>query len=462
MKFQMVVGLILIGGVAACGTSKLQKKKAEREQTTRLQLRELADDINQRVQLCASELMESTDSRALKRVAIRWQIGTVRATQRALHHPDPRWSIVELWAGVMRVQRYLEQPEAVQELADSGVAIVSKHMDYLDALIGRRSDSVLTDSQLQSLRDAAQKVAMVKPISAEEMQHPGGNVNLVDSESALAIVAALPSELFSLGGGVKDTAMAVSDVAKVADRGVDGIETMPQMVRWQTELLLMSVEENDTVAGLRSNADRLTAVAESIGKSVETLPGQIEEAVTRILKELESSQPELRATLVEGRATVGEARETIGAVGPLLDKVGENGTWIEKSVAGATDAGKAWEGTFRELNLLVNPPEDPKAPPPEPSPPFDMKDLVSTAEWTTKAAIELRATVSDVRGIVEGEGLDERMQQVDKTAQNTLDLTSAHAAALIDVITWRAAALIGLFFVLLFVYRVFSVRIGKG
>ena len=91
-----------------------------------------------------------------------------------------------------------------------------------------------------------------------------------------------------------------------------------------------------------------------------------------------------------------------------------------------------------------------------------MKDLAKTAEWTTKAAVELRATVEDVRGIIDGEGLDKRLDQVDSTAQKTLDLTSTHVAALINTITWRAALLILLFFGLLTGYRFFATRVTKG
>jgi len=467
MNNPMISGLVLMLVCGACGTSSLQKKKVEREESAKLQLRDLADQINQRVQRSAADVAEAaaedgSDNRELRRALIRWQIATLRATQRALHYPDPRWTVVEMWSGILRVQTFLKTEDAIKVLGKRGVEIVSKNIDGLHRRILLRASTVLTEKQVTALQNAAVQVAAAHPISDDELMHPGEGLRVTGDGNALELIAGLPSELFSLGGGVKDTAMAVSDVAKVAGRGVDGIETMPQMVRWQTELLLMELDENTTVKGLTENADRITSVAEKIGRTVETLPAEIEQAVTRILQEFERSQPEFRATLTEGRGAIDQARGAIQDVGPVLDKVREQGLWIEKTAVHATEAGTAWEGVFRELNLMVNPPLDPDAPPPEPSPPFDMKDLASTAEWTTKAAVELRATVADVRGMIDGDGLDKRLEQVDSTAKGTLDLTSAHATALINTITWRAAALIALFFVLLFGYRMFSVRTARG
>jgi hypothetical protein len=472
MKNPVTGSLLIVLVVAACGTSSLQKKKVQREESAKLQLRDFADQINRRVQRCASDVLEAAEedarannqkvNRELRRALIRWQVATLRWTQRALHYPDARWCVVEMWSGIFRVQAYLKTPEATRLIGERGVAIIAEHFRSLEQRIELRTAAVLTDSQRKALRDASQQLAASHPISDDELLHPGQGMRMTDDGGALALIAGLPSELFSIGGGVKDTAMAVYDVAKVADRGVDGIESMPQMVRWETELLLMHVEENETVMSLTANADRFADVAERIGRTVETLPAEIEKAVTRIVSKFETTQPEFRATLTEGRGAITEARGAIQDVGPVVDKVAEQGPWIEKTATSATEAGAAWEGVFRELNLLVHPPLDPDAPPPEPSPPFDMKDLASTAEYTNKAAVELRAAVADVRGIIDGDGLDQRLQQVDTTTRNTLDLTSEHATALINTITWRAAGLIVLFFALLAGYRVIVTRSAKG
>jgi len=453
--------VIVVAMLVACGTTKGQKAKAKAEKTTALRLRDFADDINKRVQRCAAEVNAITGDPELKRTMIRWQIATLRLTQRSLHHPDPRWTLLELWAGLFRIRAYLERPDSTKDLGSDEHAIVRAAIDAMLLRMERRSATVLNEKQLDTLRDAAGQLAAANPLSDEELRRPATVFKISDNKNALALITNLPADIFSLGGGVKDTAMAVTEVAEVADRGVDGIESMPQMVRWQTQLLLMDLEQNESVKAMVANSTKVSDAVERVSKTVETLPAQLEDVVVRVAERVEKAQPELRETLKEGRGAVVEARGIVQDIGPILEKVEEQGPWLERTTANATEAGKAWEGAFHEIYLLANPPLDPNEPPPESSPPFDMKDYLQTAEWTTKAAVELRATVVEVRGIIDGEGLDRRVEQVDTTTNKVLDAASAQVRALIDTIAWRAGALIVLFFALLAGYRMFATRLAR-
>ena len=118
---------------------------------------------------------------------------------------------------------------------------------------------------------------------------------------------------------------------------------------------------------------------------------------------------------------------------------------------------------MEQVNLLVAQFDDPPGvTQPEPSPPFDMKDLARTAEEAAKTAEGLRATVVELRAIVEGDGLDKRLEQVNATTQSTLDQTTGAASVLINTITLRGAMLIVLFFLSLFGYRVAASQLIKS
>jgi ABC-type transporter Mla subunit MlaD len=243
--------------------------------------------------------------------------------------------------------------------------------------------------------------------------------------------------------------MAVEDVAIAAHHAVGAVEALPQTVRWQTELLLYALDEDPTMRQLFRDADQASDALETVADTVEKLPDHVRQTI----RDVEATQPEFRKTLAEGHGIVEQARLTVEQAGQNLDKLQETMASIEPVTANTKEAGHAWEGAFTQLNLLANPPKDPNAPPKPDAPPFDIKEAARTAEWATKAAGEVKETVVELRQIVEGEGLDQRLAQIDTTTQSALDRTVASAGDLIDRITWRAVLVIVVFFVALLGYR---------
>ena len=227
---------------------------------------------------------------------------------------------------------------------------------------------------------------------------------------------------------------------------------------------LDNIEEYHTIEQLVRNVDEITAAITRVSARVDALPADLNRAIDHAAEEIESSQPGIRATLKEGRGIVDATHATIRDANTALDKVQETGVWVEKTAAHATEAGKAWEGTVKEVNRLVEHfDDDPDAPQPtEPSPPFDMKDVARTAEEATKTATEVHASVVELRAIVEGDGLDKRLESIEKATKSTLEGTTAAVASLIDTITIRAALLILLFFGSLLSYRFAAGRLVKN
>ena len=278
-----------------------------------------------------------------------------------------------------------------------------------------------------------------------------------ERDSMFGAVMSVPAEIFAVGGGTKDIAQSVSEVAGAANRGVNSIDTLPLNARLQTELLLFRLDEDPAVQKLLSDISRVSKAIADAGMTVNDLPDRVESTVARTIREAESTQPEFRKTLAEGREVVSEARAAVDKAGSTIDKLGEEG-WVERTTANAVAAGDAWKGAFEQINLLANPPRDPDAPPPEPAPPFDIKDAARTAEWATKAAQEVRGTVVEARGILEGDRLDERIRQFDATTRSALEGTASLAGGLLYRATFCAALLIVFFFAALFGYRYLVAR----
>jgi hypothetical protein len=255
----------------------------------------------------------------------------------------------------------------------------------------------------------------------------------------MEVLAAVPEGIFSLGGGVKDTAVSVHEVARAVEQGVDVVGVMPKMVRLQTELLLYALEEDPVINRVLDDVSRVAKATEQAGNTIERMPEELQEATSRLVKEIEETQPAFQKTLQEARAVVADSRTIAEEARGAINEAEPVVTKIESATGKAAEAGAAWEGAFEQLNILVGS-EDPE--PAEPGEPFDFKDVVTTAESATMTAQDVRAAVQDLRAVVEGDAADKRVAAFE-----------ASTVAAIDRVTRSGVMLILTFFGALLVYK---------
>ena len=449
--------VLVMGAWAGCGTSKAEREKQERAKQARIGLLEVVDEINNEVQRTARQISNRTEKREIRRVMVVWQMRTLDSCRRALQRSDARWVFIDLWTMLYQTRAYIRDG-AAKDLLGPETPIAVQSLDRLLGSMDRRARALLSVKQYEEIGKAAREWALANPIEGEGMDRPGPSLDDGRKGGIMNAVTNLPSEIFSLGGGVKDTAGAIDKVALAADRAVDTVDYLPIVLRWQTELLLFSLEEQGPIARILDDVTRISKTVEEVGKSAQKLPGDFKATLIEAIHEVEKTQPEFRRTLAESRGIVDQVHSTAKNVNTALDKAKEQGVWLEKTTLNAAEAGKAWEGAFSELNKLANPEKDPDEPPSEPSPPFDIKDAARTAEWATKAATEVHATVVELRRVIEGDGIDQRLRQIDETTAATLDRTADKVDGLVDRITIRGVILIFAFFAAMLLYRVLSGR----
>lgn len=452
MKTWLTIALGL--ALLACGTTKREKKEAKRKETVVIGLSSLCDEINAGVQGAARKISLQTDDRELRRKMILWQLRTMQACRRALQLPDPRWAFLDLWTLAYQTKLFAEKG-AGQELLGPQAPIAIEALETVLGKIKASAESVLPPNRLSEIAEAARLWAERNPILDDTVSARPSPSR--DTSGAFAAILGVPAGVFSFGGGVKETAQAVEDVARVANHAVGAVESLPQTVRWETELFLFTLAEDETIRELVGDADRASDAVVRVADTVEKLPDRVRQTI----RDVEATQPEFRKTLAEGRDIVELAQATVDRAGLNIDKLHETFPSVERTSANAKDAGQAWEGAFAQLNLLVHPPRDPNEPPKPPAPPFDIKEAARTAEWATKAAGEVKEAVVEVRQIVEGRGFDERLEKIDATTQSTLDRTLAGAGDLVDRIAWRAVLVILVFFGALLGYRVALARLAR-
>jgi len=439
---------------AACGTTRQEEKQMVVARQAQIEIKDVAAGINNVVQGAARTIKTGTTDREVRRRSTIWQMRVLDATRRSALQPDPRVVFLDYWTMAIQMYDYFATGDAQDFFGDQQEVAVAASASIIDS-IERRASELLNKKQFESARAQARDFATANPIRGGAMRPSNRPGDLGSNRSSIfSTILNVPSDVFALGGGVKDTAQSISEVAASADRVATIAEDLPTVLRWQLELMSYDVDENRTVQTALGSI-------ESIGKTAEAMPDRLRDTAVATLKEVEASQPEFRKTLAEGRGIVDEAHGAIRDASEALGKVRATTETVAATTEHLTAAGKAWEGTIRELNLLVNPPEDPNEPPSPPAPPFDVKDAAATAEWLTKAATELRGTIVEVRGLVESKDIDARLEQVDAATRSALDHTTTRAGDLVDRITWRAGLLIVVFFASLLGYRVARARLVR-
>jgi len=437
MKNRMGMALLAASLALACGTTAGEKKKTEDATSKRIDVELVARDVINEVQVTARRVSNQSDDRELRRTMVKWQANTLDYCQRAMRRPDPRLAFVDIWTLVELTRAYVESGPGGTLVGDQRPVILGG-LDRMTAKLKRRALRFLSAEQLAHIEIAIQAYAAKVVGDDPEIAHAP---RATGSDAGLAsVILAVPEGIFSLGGGVKDTAVSVSEVAAAAQQGVEVVGSLPQRARWQTELLLFSLEENESVVRLMDDISRASEATAKVGSTVESLPEKLEQTTIRVVEELEKTQPEFQKTLKEGRGIVDGANAAIDKVDPILTKVQENGKWIESAAGRATEAGTAWQGAFEQLNILAGS-EDPK--PAEPVEPFDFKDVVTTAEHATKTAESVRAAVEDLRAVVEGDAATRHVATIE-----------ASTSAAIDRIARSAILVILTFFGALLAYRV--------
>jgi ABC-type transporter Mla subunit MlaD len=210
--------------------------------------------------------------------------------------------------------------------------------------------------------------------------------------------------------------------------------------------------------------DSIHSVSNSVAKAVdvaEELPGELQTQVSRTLDEIEAKQPQLQQTLRETGTVVDNARQTVTEVRGALNDANTTVEAADRIAANFAEAGKVWKPTVTEFRALYRELEgekDPNAPPPDPDAPDDLENLARTAEGLTSAAIELRGTVAEVRGLLESEAPD----KINATAVATVDHAAEKVSGIVSGLIWQLLLLAFGIAVVVLGYRFAASRILKG
>lgn len=335
------------------------------------------------------------------------KLRTTRACRSVVFQRQTMTAFLDTWAICVQLQAVLVGPEAEATFGET-LPLLSQTTVLLRNEIAEVGKLFLKPDQFEDVQRRLEEYARKNPLALSRESLPKVEFSK-ESRQQLGWLLELPLSPFRALQGVDQTALAVRELAFVADRFSRTSEDLARELTWETELLLMGIRRE--VAG--------------------------------VLDDLDRRQQGLQGTLKQAQPITEAAERTARAV---------------------ADAGAAWDGALKTYTRMVKElyPPNPEAAAKEPGgPPFDIREYARTAENLTAAAAELQRLLVEVQKTAGAGAVSERLKEAQETAQAAVASTEASASRLTDHITKRAIQGIGVFFLALLVYRVISLALRR-
>ena len=217
--------------------------------------------------------------------------------------------------------------------------------------------------------------------------------------------------------GVGSGASAIHDFNETAARFASVVATLPELIRWELELLLFEVEERQSVTRLLAALESVSESAVRASLAIDRLPG-----------DLQTTMGGSREVLDAASATIREAQLLLVPFAVAAEEIRLTTAAVAEITAQEPDA--------------------------EPGRAFDIREWETAAREIGVASGELRGAASEILAVVESGGLDGKLLQV----SDAVERAEVSAQAIVDAAAWRVLQLLLVAFALLVLYRLVAAR----
>jgi hypothetical protein len=412
--FALLVGML---GCAALPVSLPGMRRSEpgiTQDELRVELADFSSRFGRIVIGAGDRIRDATSDPMIRRRALLWQMRLVPLVQQATFAPAPKEAFIAVNGLVVNQRIYLttgpgaqlfgpQQPiaaEAARQLED----------DFYD--IARL---FLSTEEVAKLRDEVEVYSAQSGLSGSDfsLTNVQRQIRQARESGRFDWVVSVPMSPFRALEGVGSGAEAIHDFNETALRLSQIVESLPQQMRWQTELLLYNAETREST---------ITALAamESFAESASQLAGVAE----RLPFDLEAALGSSQGALAEANRTLLTAQELIEPLRATAEQV---------ALAGAS-----W-GTI--LQSEGEPDPDAR--------PFDIREYEAAAQGIGEAAAELSGLATQIAVLVETQRLESTLSGVDSAVSRV----ESGGRGVVDHAAWRGLQLLLAFFALLLVYR---------
>ncbi len=433
MRLRRGVALVLAGLVATTGCSGVLRRGlatlglASRYATgvSEEDLREALDRYARRLTVgigTAAERIESeSDDREMRRRALLWRVRLVPAVQQAAA-AEPRQAFVGLLTLAIGQRKYLTEGDGAGLFGPLQAVAVEEAQALEDEAL-TVGQVFLSPEELEGIRWQVEDITWKYPIRGV-FQVEGTLQGFAQAEGwgSFAWVVAIPLAPFRALEGVDTGAQAILEFNGTAREFARLTAQLPQLLRWEGQLLLYDIESRETVRATLSLLETVARSAQRLSEAAERLPDDVGRETSRVLADLEARQATLRDTMAEARSLLAGLDQSMERGIPFAETLRQLAEQVER-------AGATLEAFVREAR---GPAPSPGTPPGRP---FDIRDYERTLARTEAAVSELRGLAGDLRGAF---------------------------LAVLNAVLWRLVLVLLAFFGLRLVFRLLDRRLGFG
>ncbi len=397
--------------------SQFTQKTLNKQRITKEELREAllqyASRFESTIIATSDTIAAGSQDPVIQRRALRWKLGLVPIISQAAFQPEPLSSYVALLTLATSLDEYLTIGSGSAVFGEQHPIAVAASGELVEAAIEVGS-RFLDAKEIARVTKEVQLLVKAQPIRGDFVAE--GIQNLVTASTTSDVfdwVTAIPMSPFRALQGVDEGAQAIREFNQTATEMARTVSAMPQLIRWNLQLLALDVSHQGNIEGGMQSFETLAQSAESLSRTAESLPETL-------------------------HSLVAETERTGRSLGPLSQS-------LERSAIAIAEAGKAWGTLVTELS---KPPADPT----KPSRPFDIREWERTADQVTQAASELRALLESVDTLARSDTMAGPLAELTQRVERV----EAGSRALVDLVAWRALQLMLAFFGLLFAHRFVS------
>lgn len=273
-------------------------------------LRSFENAFQALVENASDSIADHAKDPQIQRACVLWRTRVITQVGDAITSGDPAVALMELWAICLRMRDYLTAGEGASLFgADQPRAVE----------VARKALATIEDVAAKHLSDAKRKTAQ-QEIRKYASQYPY-NGTFDDSEpvplrlnspllTGLKGIIGLPLAPLVTAGKINQGVNTIKDWAPTVDRLTDVIEDYPRSVRWQTDRLLLDLNEAPSFKFAVQGVNRISDSADQLSKTVsdfqpianryaeliQTLPADTANQVQSVLAALDGNQTAQSAT----------------------------------------------------------------------------------------------------------------------------------------------------------------------
>jgi len=421
-------------GLRTIGSGMTPKAGQISKQELREQLDKFREFYKATLRQVSNELNERVPSTRTEKTTLQMKARMVQGINAMLDNNDSIVAFIETWALSTRFRMYLEEGEGISLFGDAHETALNGSK-RLEAEIQRIGVIFLKNDVFETARKNVTEFAHNNPIKgtfsnvivyATEVQK--------GQQNPFLSVLKIPMTPFRAIEGVDRTATAIHQFSNTAERFSNIVAEMPESTRWQLQLLLFDLEEADMTKSFLNSLAQVSQSSAKLEQSVQKLPEQLREQLTKFVEDVDKKQAALQQTLQQ-------AEKTSLAVSDTLEKLDKTAGSIDVVVKDVNDTVQAWNTAAKTTGEVVQEFNKNKPSQKEASS-FNITDYRDTAQQTSQAANNIKALLAEIDKLLE----------------------SRRYSSMLNHLLLRAAGLVVLIFVLAVLYRIISVRlrIAKG